>query len=279
MKKLLSILLITASGAFVQAQVETPQPSPLAKLEQRVGLTDFTITYSRPSAKGRKIFGDLVPFDKLWRTGANYVPVFKFSDAVKINGENVPAGEYAFFTIPGAAEWTLILNKVAKQGGTGSYKQEDDQIRWKVKSENYPVSVETFTFNFANVLDGKVTVEMIWDKTRVAFDIEVSFDEKVMKQIDELIAGPSARSLYQAARYYHENGKDLKKALEWINQSIAKEERYWVVTTKAKIQADLKDYKGAVATANRAIELAKTAENDDYVKMNNDNIAMWSKMK
>lgn len=279
MKKLLSILLLTASGAFVQAQVETPQPSPLAKLEQRVGLTDFTITYSRPSVKGRKIFGDLVPFDKMWRTGANYVPVFKFSDAVKINGENVPAGEYAFFTIPGAAEWTLILNKVAKQGGTGNYKQEDDQIRWKVKSENYPVSVETFTFNFANVLDGKVTVELLWDKTRVPFDIEVSFDEKVMKQIDELIASPSARSLYQAARYYHENGKDLKKALEWINQSIAKEERYWVVTAKAKIQADLKDYKGAVATANRAIELAKTAENDDYVKMNNDNIAMWSKMK
>ncbi|MFN4122394.1 MAG: DUF2911 domain-containing protein, partial [Flavobacteriales bacterium] len=201
------------------------------------------------------------------------------SDEVAIAGQKVPAGEYSFLTIPGQSEWTLILNKVAKLGGTGAYKQEEDQLRWKVKPEAYPMKTETFTFNFANLRDNGATVEMIWENTRVAFDIEVFFEDRVMKKIDEMLAGPSSRDYYQAARFYHENGKDLKKALEWINISLAKDERYWVMTTKAKIQADMKDYKGAIATATKASELSKTAGNEDYVKMNNDAISQWSKMK
>jgi hypothetical protein len=277
--KLLSIIGFSLLSISTKAQLETPQPSPLAKIEQKVGLTDIHITYSRPGMRDRKIYGDLVPFDKIWRTGANYVPVFKFTDEVEIAGEKVPAGEYSFLTIPGQNEWTLILNKTAKLGGTGAYKQEEDQVRWKVKAEPYPVKTETFTFTIANVRDNGATVEMIWENTRVAFDVKVFFEDKVMKRIDEILAGPSSRDYYQAARFYHENGKDLKKALEWINLSLAKDERYWVMTTKAKIQADMKDYKGAVVTATKAAELAKTAGNDDYVKMNNESIAKWSKMK
>ena len=279
MRKLVLSIFLSAATIVASAQLDTPQPSPLAKIEQRVGLTDIHLTYYRPSLKDRKIFGELVPFDKLWRTGANMLPVFKFTDEVNIGGNNVPAGEYSFLTIPGAGEWTLILNKNSKLGGTGNYKQEEDLIRWKVKAENYPVKTETFTFNIGNIKDNQATVDLLWENTRVSFDITVFYDEKVMKNIEEVVAGPSARSLYSAAKYYHDNGKDLNKALEWINQSLAKEERYWVMHTKAKIQADLKDFKGAVESATKSSEFAKTAGNDDYVKLNQDAIAKWSKMK
>lgn len=269
---LLSILTITSGFS----QIETPRPSPLSTITQKVGLTEFSVTYSRPSAKGRKVFGDVVPMDKLWRTGANMATVFKADSEFSIDGQTIPAGEYALFAIPGAGEWTMILSKTAKQSGTSNYKQEEDQLRFKVKTSAYPVNVETFTIQFASLRDDAATVELLWENTRVAFDVTVKFDERVMKQIDEVMAGPGAGAYYNAASYYYKNNKDLNKALEWVNKALESNERYWVLSLKAQIQAGLNDYSNAIMTAAKAKDIASKEGDDAYVKMNEERAAEWA---
>lgn len=277
MKKLISTVLSTLLiASSVSAQIDTPRPSPMATVTQKIGLTEFSITYSRPSAKDRKVFGDVVEMDKLWRTGANMATVFKADSEFMIDGQTIPAGEYALFAIPGVAEWTMILSKTAKQSGTSNYKQEEDQLRFKVKSQSYPSKTETFTIQFANLRDDAGSVQLIWENTLVAFDVNVKFDDRVMKQIDEVMAGPGSGAYYNAASYYYKNNKDLKKALEWVNKSLESGERYWVLSLKAQIQAGLQDYSGAVMTASKAKDLASKEGDDAYVKMNEARAADWS---
>ena len=278
MKKFTSFFaLLLVSGMIAQAQIETPQPSPMSTITQKVGLNDFTISYSRPSLKGRKAYGDVVPMDKMWRFGANMASTIKSNDEFSIQGNKIPAGEYSIFAIPGAAEWTMVINKTAKMSGTSNYKEAEDQLRFKVKPESTPYKTETFTMQFSNLKDNQATLEILWENTRVAFDIGVDFDAKVMKQIDETMAGPSAGSYYRSASYYFNNKKDNKKALEWVNKSLEKGgDKYWILTLKAQIQAANLDYNGAIATANKAIELAKTDEDDSYVKSNTERIAEWT---
>ena len=276
-KVLLSLIIAAAPVMAAMAQIDTPQPSPLGTVTQKVGLNEFSITYSRPSLKGRKAYGEVVPMDKLWRFGANMATTFKSNDEFSIQGTKIPAGEYSFFAIPGAAEWTFVLNKTAKMSGTSSYKEAEDQLRFKVKPEATAYKTETFTIQFANLKDKQATVEVLWDNVKVAFEVNVDFDTKVMKQIDETLNGPTANSYYRAANYYFSNNKDMKKALEWINKSIEKGgEKYWIVSLKAQIQAANEDYKGAIETANKAIALAKADEDDAYVKSNTDRIADWT---
>ncbi len=278
MKKITSFFaLFLVSGMIAQAQIETPQPSPMATISQKVGLNEFTVAYSRPSLKGRKAFGDVVAMDKLWRFGANMATTLKSTDEFSIQGNKVPAGEYSLFAIPGAAEWTIVLNKTAKMSGTSNYKETEDQLRFKVKPEATPYKTETFTLQFSNLKDNAATFEILWENTRVTFDINVDFDAKVMKQIDETMAGPSAGSYYRSASYYFTNKKDNKKALEWVNKSLEKGgDKYWILTLKAQIQAANNDFNGAIETAKKAIELAKTDEDDAYVKSNTDRIAEWT---
>jgi tetratricopeptide (TPR) repeat protein len=278
MKKFTSFFaLLLVSGMIAQAQIETPQPSPMSTITQKVGLNDFTISYSRPSLKGRKAYGDVVPMDKMWRFGANMASTIKSNDEFSIQGNKIPAGEYSIFAIPGAAEWTMVINKTAKMSGTSNYKEAEDQLRFKVKPESTPYKTETFTMQFSNLKDNQATLEILWENTRVAFDIGVDLDEKVMKQIDETMAGPSAGSYYRSASYYFNNKKDNKKALEWVNKSLEKGgDKYWILTLKAQIQAANLDYNGAITTANKAIELAKTDEDDSYVKSNTERIAEWT---
>ena len=276
-KAFLSLIIATVPALTTLAQIETPQPSPLGTVTQKVGLNEFSITYSRPSLKGRKAYGEVVPFDKLWRFGANMATTFKSNDEFSIQGTKIPAGEYSFFAIPGATEWTMILNKTAKMSGTSNYKEAEDQLRFKVKPEATAYKTETFTIQFANLKDKQATVEVLWDNVKVAFEVNVDFDAKVMKQIDETLSGPSAGSYYRAASYYFSNNKDMKKALEWVNKSLEKGgDKYWIVSLKAQIQAANEDYKGAVETANKAIALAKADEDDAYVKSNTDRIAEWT---
>jgi tetratricopeptide (TPR) repeat protein len=202
---------------------------------------------------------------------------FKSNDEFSIQGTKIPAGEYSLFAIPGATEWTMILNKTAKMSGTSNYKEAEDQLRFKVKPEATAYKTETFTIQFANLKDKQATVEILWDNVKVAFEINVDFDAKVMKQIDETLSGPSAGSYYRSASYYFSNNKDMKKALEWVNKSIEKGgEKYWIISLKAQIQAANEDYKGAVETANKAITLAKADDDDAYVKSNTERIAEWT---
>lgn len=272
----MTLFLMIGTTAIAQ-QIDTPRPSPLGTVTQKVGLSEFTITYSRPSTKGRKVFGDIVPLNKLWRFGANMATVFKSNEEFSIQGNKVAAGEYSLFAIPSATEWTLILNKTAKMSGTSNYKEEEDALRFKVKSESTPYKTETFTIGFANIRDNAATIEITWENTKVTFDVNVEFDAKVMKQIDDAMAGPSAGAYNTAASYYFNNNKDLKKALEYVNKALEKGgDKYWILTLKAQIQGALSDYKGAVETASKAIVLAKADEDDAYVSSNTTRIAEWT---
>ena len=272
----LTMFLMMGTAAIAQ-QIDTPRPSPIGTVTQKTGLAEFTVTYSRPSAKGRKVFGDIVPFNEMWRFGANMATILKSNEEFSIQGNKIPAGEYSFFAIPGETEWTLILNKTAKMSGTSNYKQEEDALRFKVKPETTPFKTETFTIGFANIRDNAAAIEVYWENTKVTFDVNVEFDAKVMKQIDDVMAGPSAGAYNTAASYYFNNNKDMKKALEYVNKALEKGgDKYWILTLKAQIQASLMDYKGAVETANKAIVLAKADEDNSYVNTNTTRIAEWT---
>jgi hypothetical protein len=272
----LGVLMCSTLLSFVsQAQINTPQPSPSATITQKVGLTDVTVNYSRPGVKGRKIFGDLVPYGKLWRTGANAATKLTFSDEVSLEGKPVPAGDYSLFTIPGATEWTVIVNKNAK-ASANDYKQEEDVARFTVKPTKTATKVENFTIQFSDLSASKAYLDLMWDNTLVRVKIATDVDSKVMAQIKEKVIDATPTDLntyFQAAAYYYEADKDMKQALAWINKATEKEPKFWMVHLKAKIQARMKDYKEAIASANQSIELAKADKNDDYVRLNEKLIA------
>ncbi|MCS6905664.1 MAG: DUF2911 domain-containing protein [Bacteroidia bacterium] len=254
-----------------------PQPSPLGSVTQKVGLADISITYSRPSARGRIIFGDLVPYNKLWRTGANASTKLKVSEDVTIEGHKIPAGEYSLLTIPGPNEWTIILNKDLKVTGEANYKQHEDLVRFTVKPQKTDRKIETFTIQFADLSsNNSCFIELMWENTLIRFKLETEVDSKVMAEIQNKLINPTSM-YYQAARYYYENNKDLKQALEWINKATEKEQQYWMMYLKAKIQAANGDYKGALQTAELAKKLAAEAKNEEYVKMNEALITEFKK--
>ncbi|GAB2953073.1 DUF2911 domain-containing protein [Hymenobacter coalescens] len=263
-------LLFSAPAA--QAQLSTPAASPKSTITQRVGLTDVTITYSRPSAKGRAVYGGVVAFGKRWRTGANQTTTIKFSDEVTVEGKKVPAGEYGIYTIPNKTEWLVVLNKDIKRGAdVEKFMDDQDVARFTIKPYKLPSKVETFTINFSDLTPATANVDMQWELTGAKFKITSDVEPKVMAQIDEKVvknAAPNANDLAAAALYYYDNGKDLNQALTWIQKANATEPKFWNVHTEAKIKMKLKDYKGATATAEQSRALALEAKNLDYVKMN-----------
>lgn len=281
MKKFLfAFLLITAYA--VRAQIQTPAASPAGTVSSVVGLTDISIKYSRPKMKGRKIFGTgsdfLVPYGELWRTGANQGTLINFSDDVKVEGKDVKKGEYLLLTIPGADSWTVILYSDPSIGGNmANYKQEKDAARFTVRPSKLADPVQTFTIAITDIADDNTSanVQLAWENTSVKFNIAVDYDSKVMKAIE---AGTrvSPGNYIAAANYYFENKKDLNKALEWITLGIetGNKEAFWNIHTKAKIQHALGDYKGALATAQQSLDLAKKAASDfGYIKLNEELIA------
>lgn len=260
--------LILLSLSISAQQLKTPVLSPLQTLKQNFSLGDIAIEYSRPSVRGRVVYGDVVPFDKIWRTGANACTKITFSDKVKLDGNDVPAGAYSLFTIPGKAEWTIIVNKNVNQSGTSNYKQEEDLVRFKVKPTLLTEKIETFTINVTDITPTTGNIELTWEKTRIAFNVTTEIDSLLMKNIEKVLAADS-RPYFQAANYYYENGKDLTKALEWANKAIEQNPKgFYIVHLKAKIQLKMKDYKSAIASAEQSIALAKDAKNEEYVKMN-----------
>ena len=263
-------LMLCSFFSFAQ-QIQMPQASPAAKIAQKVGLTDVTVDYSRPSTKGRKIFGELVPFGQVWRTGANGATVLSFSTDVIIGGQTVPAGQYALYSIPEKSDWTMILSKNIKLWGAIGYEQSDDLIRFKAKPEKLNKKAETFEISFANMTDTGSDLSLKWENTRVDFRIETQVDPLVMAQIKEYVidantADPSL--LYSAASYYYTNSKDMNQAYDWINESVEADPKYWTMHLKAKIEAALGKKTEAVESAEEAIDLAEEAGNQDYVGLN-----------
>ena len=267
---LCSALLLSTTLLF--AQLETPQPSPLSTVSQRVGMTDVTVTYSRPSARGREIFGGLEPYGELWRTGANRATKVSISDELSVADNKLPAGDYALFTIPGEESWTVIFNKNTEQSGTGSYKQEEDALRVDVPVTTTQDPYETFTLGFSNLSETKANMFIAWENTKVAIPLEdPNVDSKVMAQIDEQMAsaGDDAGLYYQAANYYFTMDKDLQQAQEWIDKAVSLDDsKFWVLHLQAKIHAETESYDQARTAAQKSIELAKENGNQDYVRLN-----------
>lgn len=278
MKKII-IALFMALNVCAYAQVNMPAPSPGAKLETKIGLTDVKINYSRPRMKGRKIFGAgadfLTPYGAVWRTGANAGTVITFGDDVEVEGKKVAKGDYLLLTIPGATDWTVILYKdVALGGNTDDYKQENDAARFTVKSEKLTEKVEMFTIEVTDLTDDNTAakIQLAWENTSVKFGVKVEVDSKIMASIDNSINNNIPNTYASAARYYLESKKDLKKALEWINIAVAADPTaFWNSHLKARIQKAAGDKAGAIATAQASIAEAKKQGNDfGYIKQNED---------
>ena len=284
-----AVTLMMAAPLAAQAQIATPQPSPKSTVMQRVGLTDITITYSRPSLKGRAAFGEkspLAPLNERWRTGANQTTSIKFSDDVTVEGKKVPAGEYGIYTIPGKAEWTVVLSKSLTQGAdVDGFKAADDVATFKVKSYSLGAAkVETFTIDFTDLTPATANVAMLWATTGARFKIVADVDGKVMAQIDEKItknASPAPGDLAAAAVYYADNNKDMKQAVAWMEKANATDAKFWNLHSEAKMRLQMKDYAGAVkaAEASKKGALAASPPNADYVKMNDELMAAAKKGK
>lgn len=281
MKKLVFLFaafLLVAAAA--QAQIRTPQPSPGAELKQTVGLSEISIVYSRPSMKGRAVFAanGLVPFGQTWRTGANSATKVTFSDDVKVAGSALKKGSYAILTVPNATEWSVMFYTY-DSGNFGSYLEKKPDATVTVKSSMLSDKVESFTMGVSNITNNSAHIDIMWEKTKVSIPVEVEVDSRVSADIERVMAGPSSNDYYAAATYYHEAGKDLKKAHEWIKKANATNPQYWMLRRQSLIEADLGMYKEATATAEMSLKKAEEAKNNDYIKMNKESIAEWSKKK
>ncbi len=283
MRKITIVALFCASVLSLNAQVTTPQASPLSKVEQVVGLTNVQVEYSRPSAKGRTVYGDLVPYGKNWRTGANANSTVSFSDAVTINGKELKAGKYALFTTPKADSWDVIFYADTNNWGLPeSWDESKVALKTTVKPETLTKSVESFTIEVGNLSNDGANLDILWERTRVSVPFTVPTQNLAMASIEKALAGPSMSDYFSAAQYYYQSDKDLNKALLWINNAVSmtpagKDTPFWYLRLKSLIQAKLGDKKGAIETAKYSLEGAKKAGNADYEKMNKDSIAEWSK--
>jgi len=273
-------LVFTSRLSAQTPAVNFPAASPACTLKQRVGLTDIEIVYSRPGVKNRTIFGGIVPYGQVWRTGANQATKVTFSTPVKLEGTSIPAGTYALFTIPGEKEWTIIINKGAAQWGAFQYNEKDDVVRIKVTPVTLAETIETFTIEFNRIRDESAVLNLVWEKTVAPIHLTVDVASKLVPQIEAAMAAPGKKSdgfYFQAATFYYNHDLDLKKALDWVNAGLADNSRiaYEMLHLKAQILAKQGDKAGAIAAARQSSELAIKAEGpgSSFVKMNQDLIS------
>lgn len=270
------IVLFVGFVCSLNAQVKTPQPSPFCKIEQKVGLTDVTIEYSRPSLKARKIFGNLVPYDKLWRLGANKNTMITFSDDVKVNGKELKKGSYALYAKPMKDSWTMYFYNDTENWGTPrNWDEAKVAAEFTVDAIELPVGFETLLINVSKLRNSSAEIQIAWESTLVVMSLEVPTKTAVDANIERVMAGPSTSDYYNAASYYLEEGYNLEIAEKYINKALEGKEKFWVVRKKALILAKLGRYEEAIKIAERSIELAKEAGNDDYVRNNEASIRLW----
>ncbi|CAL2065465.1 DUF2911 domain-containing protein [Tenacibaculum sp. 190524A05c] len=279
MKKILLGLFVASLTLSVNAQIKTPQPSPLSKLEQKVGLTDVTVEYSRPGVKGRKVFGDLVPFGSLWRTGANKNTIVTFSQDVMIGGKKLKKGSYAIFTKPAASSWEVMFYSDTNNWGTPR-KWDDSKVALTTTASvvNMPMTVETFTISFDDITNSSAVLGILWENTYAGIKFEVPTDKAVEASIASVMSGPAPNDYYAAASYYMDEGKDVKKAMMWIDKAVdmtKDQPRFWYLRKQSLIHAKAGDKKGAIEAAKASLMHAEKAKNADYVKMNKESLKKW----
>lgn len=267
-----AMLLMYAGTTFAQG-LKLPAPSPTQTVKQDFALSSVELSYSRPVKKGRVIMGDIVPYNKVWRTGANSPTVITFGEDVSFGGKPVKAGKYGLLTIPGAQKWTVILTSSLDVSSPSAYKQENDVARVTVTPVAVPSSQESFTIAFEKVLESSMVLTISWDKVKVPVVITADINNKILSQIDAAMASEK-KPYFQAAVYYLEHNLDINKAKQWIDLAAEQNpDAFWIWHQKAKIYAKAKDVAGAKAAAQKSIELAKVAKNDDYVALNNKLLA------
>ena len=281
MKKLLCLIAIVAISLNLNAQIDTPAPSPFSKIEQKVGLTDVTLEYSRPSMKGRTIFGNLVPYDKLWRLGANMNTKITFSDDVTVGSSTLKAGSYAVYAIPGESNWEVIFYTDSNNGGLPQ-NWDDAKVAAKVTVpvNTLPFEIETFSMAFDNLTSGSAVLGMFWSNVYVGVEFNVPTDAKVSAAIEKTMKGPSAGDYYASAVYYLSEGKDINQAKTWMEKAMSMTEKpaFWQLRQQSLIYAKAGDKKAAIEAAKKSLEGAKAAGNNDYIKMNTDSLKEWGAM-
>ena len=264
---ILSCAIFTISGF---TQVKMPAPSPTQFIKQDFGLSSIELTYSRPALKGRKVFGGIVPYDSLWRTGANAATKITFNDAVEILGHKVEAGSYAIYTIPRKnGEWTFILNKGSNNSGVSGYKESEDVFRENIKTNKIAPKIETFTIQFKDIARDNCLLSLMWDNVSLNVPIKQNINDKIRAQLESALSSDK-KPYWQAAQFYNEYDNNKAKALEMVNAALAQTNKpaFYMVYYKAKIQKDLGDKQGAIATAQQSLQLAREANSSDYVSLN-----------
>ena len=284
MKKFTLLLCMMSIGFFMKAQIQTPAPSPFSTLEQKVGLTDVTVKYSRPAMKGRKVFGDLVPFDAIWRTGANQNTTVSFSDDVTVEGKELKAGTYAIFTRPNEAVWEVFFYTATDNWGT---PQEWDASKVaatvKVETMDIPMPIESFTITIDDLHNNGATLGIMWENTYVGVDFTVPTVSKATKSIEETMANKedlTANDYFAAGSYYFAEGMNMQQAKEWVDKAVEMGDgsAYWMMRTQSLIYAKMGDKEAAIEAAKRSLAAAQAAGNQDYVKMNKNSLQEWAKM-
>jgi hypothetical protein len=280
MKKIVVVItafMISFSGI---SQVKTPQSSPKSVLNQMVGLTEVEVEYARPSSKGRIVFGELVPFGRLWRTGANANTTISFSEDVVIDGKTLNKGKYALFTVPKIDTWEIIFySKTDNWGNPDNFSEENVSLRVIVKPEMTARNVETFTIDIANLDNNFAYLNLMWEKTLASIKFEVPTQKMAVASIEKALAGPTAGDYFSSAQYFYQSNGDMSKALTYANKALDlnADKPFYYLRLKSLIQAKLGDKKGAVETAKLSLEASIKAKNNDYIKMNQDSILEWSK--
>ncbi|RZN79250.1 MAG: DUF2911 domain-containing protein [Winogradskyella sp.] len=280
MKKIALLAFALTLMFSLNAQVETPQPSPFSKIEQKVGLTDITIEYSRPSVKGRQIFGSLEPYGgNIWRTGANKNTIITFSDDVTVAGQDVKAGSYAIFTrLNSKTDWDVMLYADTENWGAPS-EWDDSKVVASAKVEvmEIPFNVETFAIDINSITNNGANLELIWEKSYAAVPFTVPTGDKVQATIDKALAGPAMADYYNAAVFYAAEGKDPQLAKKWMDKALSMVDtpRFWHLRQKSLVYAAAGDKKGAIQAAKESLADAKKSNNAGYVKMNEDSLKEW----
>jgi hypothetical protein len=268
MKKILTAAFAVCTLFTADAQLKTPAPSPTQTIKQDFGLSAVELSYSRPTMKGRKIFGDLVPFGKVWRTGANNATTLTFGEEVMIGGKKIPAGKYGLLSIPDKNSWTLIISKQTDVTSPAAYKEDMDVVRVSAETMKMKDNMESFTMQFADVKANSCALHIMWEGTAVSLPITVDVETKVMAQIDQLM-NKDNRPYFNAAMYYMDNGKDLNQALAWFDKGVELQPTaFWIHHQRANCLAKLGKKAEAKVAAEKSKELAAAAKNDDYVKLN-----------
>jgi hypothetical protein len=269
---LVATMLLACLSYKSYAQIpRIPEASSTQTIIQDFGLGKITVTYSRPNVKDRKIFGSIIPWGEVWRTGANAATTITFTEKVLVEGHSVPAGTYSFFSIPEKNEWTIILNKVVKQWGAYSYKQSEDFLRFVIKPIRVSEKRETFTMAFANTTTKATDLYLVWDKTAAMIHLETDDDAKITANIDELMKGDRKPYYFNAIQYYYENNKDVDKALGWVYEAEKIDPKGpWYKLWKSRLLLRKGDKAGAIAAAEEGIALSKASKDDEYARLNKE---------